>query len=153
MSFRIDKTLDIAAPPSVVWEVLTDFPRYGEWNPFVVEAKCSLKPGEAMDMKVVLMGFPQRQVEWMVDCEPGRAFSYAMKPFPGGGLSSRRGHVLEDAGNHRTRYTSNFELRGWLMPVVRGLMGARIEIGMRRMWEALQKRSEELWAQRSGRRA
>jgi hypothetical protein len=148
MSFTIMKTLDIGAPPEIVWEVLTDFPKYGEWNPFVVEAKCSLKPGEAMDMKVVLMGFPQRQVEWMRECHPGQDFSYAMKPFPLGGLSSRRGHVLEPAGAGRTRYTSQFELQGWMMPLVRGLMGARIEIGMRGMWEALQRRSEELWAQR-----
>jgi uncharacterized protein YndB with AHSA1/START domain len=27
-------TVDIDAPASVVWEVLTDFPRYAQWNSF-----------------------------------------------------------------------------------------------------------------------
>ena len=153
MSFVIEKTLDIKAPPEVVWEVLTDFAKYGEWNPFVVEAKSSLKPGEAMDMKVKLMAYPQRQVEWMIENVTGQRFSYQMKPFPLGALRSRRGHVLEPGANGGTRYTSQFRLEGWMMPLVRALMGSRIEVGMRGMWEGLQRRSEQLWAQRQNRKA
>jgi uncharacterized protein YndB with AHSA1/START domain len=152
MSFVIDKTLDIAAPPEVVWEVLTDFPRYGEWNPFVVECRSTLVPGEAMDMRVKLVGFPQRQVEWMNEHVPGRRFAYNMKPFPLGALRSRRSHEVEPAGANRTRYRSSFRLEGWMMPLVRGLLGGRIEAGMRGMWEGVQRRAEELWAQRQGSR-
>ena len=152
MSFVIEKTLDIKAPPEVVWEVLTDFARYGEWNPFVVECKSTLKPGEAMDMKVKLMAYPQRQVEWMVENVAGRRFSYQMKPFPLGALRSRRSHEVEGYGPG-TRYRSFFQLDGWLMPLARALMGGRIEIGMRGMWEGLQRRSEDLWASRRSKAA
>ena len=152
MSFVIEKTLDIKAPPEVVWEVLTDFSRYGEWNPFVVEARSSLKPGEAMDMKVKLLGPAQRQVEWMVETVSGKRFEYQMKPFPLGGLRSRRSHDLEPAAGG-TRYRSYFRLEGWMMPLVRALFGASIERGMRGMWEGLQRRSEQLWAQRQNRKA
>lgn len=31
-----EAAIDIAAPIDVVWRVMTDLPRYGEWNPFVV---------------------------------------------------------------------------------------------------------------------
>ena len=152
MSFVIEKTLDIKAPPEVVWEVLTDFPKYGEWNPFVVQASSSLKPGEAMDMKVKLLGPAQRQVEWMIETVSGKRFEYQMKPFPLGGLRSRRSHDLEATATG-TRYKSYFRLEGWMMPLVRALFGSSIEAGMRGMWEGLQRRAEALAAQRQGRQA
>jgi len=32
-NFTIDTTMDINAAPDAVWDVLTDFPSYQEWNP------------------------------------------------------------------------------------------------------------------------
>lgn len=148
MSFIIEKTLDIKAPPAVVWEVLTDFAKYPEWNPFVVECKSTLQPGDAMDMRVKLIGPPQRQVEWMNEHVPGKRFAYNMKPFPLGAVRSLRSHDLEAVGADATRYRSYFQLDGWMMPIVRGMFGAAIERGMRGMWEGVQHRSEQLWAQR-----
>src|SRR6202012_2469277 len=34
---------EIEAPASIVWEILTDLPRYGEWNPFCVRAESTLE--------------------------------------------------------------------------------------------------------------
>jgi hypothetical protein len=34
-----DATIEIAAPIELVWRVMTDLARYGEWNPFVVEIR------------------------------------------------------------------------------------------------------------------
>lgn len=153
MSFVIERTLEINAPVAVVWEVLTDFPRYGEWNPFVVECQSTLKPGEAFDMRVKLMAWPQRQVEWMLEHVPGKSFAYQMKPFPLGALRSRRSHEVTALAADRTRYRSYFQLEGWMMPLVRAIVGGRIEVGMRGMWEGVQARSEQLWAQRQKSRA
>lgn len=36
---EIRSELEIAAPASEVWGILTDFPRYQEWNPFITELK------------------------------------------------------------------------------------------------------------------
>jgi uncharacterized protein YndB with AHSA1/START domain len=153
MSFIIERTLEIDAPAAVVWEVLTDFARYPEWNPFVLECRSTLKPGEAFDMRVKLMSRPQRQVEWVLEHVPGQRFAYQMKPFPLGALRSRRSHEVEPLGEQRTRYRSYFRLEGWLMPLVRALMGRRIEVGMQGMWEGVQARAEKLWAQRRGSKA
>jgi uncharacterized protein YndB with AHSA1/START domain len=39
MSTAISTTLDIDATPQAVWDVLTDFAAYGEWNPFIDRAE------------------------------------------------------------------------------------------------------------------
>ena len=45
MGFIIDETVYIDAPAEVVWQVLTDLPSYGEWNPFVSRCESTLVPG------------------------------------------------------------------------------------------------------------
>jgi hypothetical protein len=39
MPYEIKTQIAIDATPTRVWEVLTDFPRYPEWNPFVLQVK------------------------------------------------------------------------------------------------------------------
>jgi len=153
MSFVIERTLEIAAPADVVWEVLTDFPHYAEWNPFLLDCKTTLKPGDPIDLRVKLLGPPQRQVEQMLEHVPGRRFAYCMKPFPAGALRSLRSHDVESLGGSRTRYRSYFHLQGWLMPLVRALLGGRLQKGFSGMWEGLQMRSEQVWKQRQAKAA
>lgn len=40
----------IEAPPARVWSVLTDLPRYAEWNPFIREAAGALAPGGRLQL-------------------------------------------------------------------------------------------------------
>jgi hypothetical protein len=35
MSRTVETRIEIDASPAVVWQVLTDFPAYGMWNPFI----------------------------------------------------------------------------------------------------------------------
>ena len=153
MNFVIDKTVEIRAPASVVWEVITDLAAYPQWNPFVVECHSTMKPGDAIDMRVQLFAKPQKQREWMREHVPGRRLSYNMKPAPLGALASARSHEVKAIGGERTRYQSHFELRGWLLPMVRGIMGAKLETGFAGMTEGIRQRAESLWAQRQTRGA
>jgi hypothetical protein len=149
MAFNRDHIYEIDAPPSVVWEVLTDFPRYAEWNSFVVDCRSTLVPGEPIDLRVKIFAKPQDQREWMTEHVPGRRFAYRMKPFPLGALRSARSHDVEDLGNGRTRYRSHFELAGWLLPVVRIVLGARLEQGFAAMSVGLKDRAERLARKRA----
>lgn len=149
MAFRIHRDIEIQAPPEVVWEVLTDFPSYSEWNRFVVRCESTLKPGDPIDLRVNLGAKPRLQREWVKACTPGKGFSYAMKPVPLAALSSKRSHLLEpQAGG--TLYRSHFELRGWLAPLVKALMGRKLHQGFSQMNEGVRVRSEKLWRERNG---
>jgi hypothetical protein len=84
----------------------------------------------------------------MVEMEAGKGFAYRMKPFPLGALSSRRSHQLETLADGRTRYRSHMQLSGWLMPLVRTLLGANLQRGFSEMSEAVRSRAEQLAAVR-----
>jgi hypothetical protein len=43
--YEIKTEIGISASPSRVWEVLTDFPRYPDWNPFVLEVQGEVYQG------------------------------------------------------------------------------------------------------------
>ncbi len=48
----IDTAIDIEAPPCVVYDVLTDFERYPEWNPYHIELSGRLEVGAPLAVKV-----------------------------------------------------------------------------------------------------
>ncbi|HWU67912.1 MAG TPA: SRPBCC domain-containing protein [Stenotrophobium sp.] len=147
--FVIEKTIEIDAPAALVWEVITDLKRYPEWNPFMRECSTTFRPGDPIDMKVQLMARPQPQREWVLEYVEGRRFAYRMKPVPAGALSSFRSHEVEALADGRTRYRSYFHLKGWLMPLVRGLLGGRLQKGFAGMTQGIRQRAEQM---ASGRR-
>ena len=78
MSTTISTTIDIHATPQAVWDVLSDFAAYGEWNPFMdriqgtpeVGAKLvvhmSPPGGRGMTFKpTVLAATPARELRWL----------------------------------------------------------------------------------------
>ena len=148
MAFLIDRKLEIAAPASVVWEVISDLPRYPEWNRFCIAVRSTLKPGDPIDLHVHLFSKPQWQREFMTEFVSGRGFAYSMKPVPIGALSSRRSHAIEVLDEAHCVYESCFRLQGWLMPVVRGLLGRRLRAGFAVMNEGVRQRAEYLWNER-----
>jgi hypothetical protein len=146
MTFEIDRELEIEAPASVAWKVLTDVQAYGQWNPFVPECRSTLRPGDPIEMRVRLGKRTSTQVEQMLTFEEGRGFSYRMRPLALGALSSLRVQRIEAVDDRRCRYHSHFELRGWLMPLVRALLGRDLVAGFDGMSQGLKRRSEQLWA-------
>lgn len=145
MALVIDKSVEVDAPAELVWQVLTDVDRYGEWNPFCIACKTTLEPGTPIDMTVRLVGpSPKKQREYMHSHTPGREFSYRMKPVPGGTLFSERSHTVTPLGADRCRYDSHFKLDGWLSPLVTALLGGALRRGFTGMTDAVKQRAEAL---------
>lgn len=146
MSFVIERRLEVEASAAMVWHVLTDLGSYGQWNPFVPECRSTLRPGDPIEMRVKLGNRVSRQVEEMVSFDEGSGFSYRMKPLPFGALSSLRVQRVEAIDEGHCQYHTRFELRGWLMPVVRRLMGQQLHVGFSGMTQGIKRRAEQMWA-------
>jgi hypothetical protein len=142
MTLVIDHVHSVDAPAGRVWAVVCDLASYPEWNPFVIACSSTLEVGDPIWMRVRLIGFAQPQREQILEHEPGRRLCYGLAPSRLGALSSRRSHEVEPLGADRSRYTSHFELRGWLAPLVSFLLARRLRAGFSAMSAALVARAE-----------
>ncbi|SDI32212.1 SRPBCC family protein [Nonomuraea jiangxiensis] len=48
----IDSSIEIAAPPEEVWAILTDFAKYEEWNPFILQAEGTAAAGATLRLNI-----------------------------------------------------------------------------------------------------
>jgi len=80
----IKTAVDIAASAEMVWRVLTYFPEYPRWNPFLVSIHGSLSPGQRLKIQARL---PQ-----------GREYKFSplvVKVIPASELRWRRRRLIE----------------------------------------------------------
>ena len=142
---EIDESFEVRASTEVLWQVITDFDRYPEWNPFVVSCESSLRKGEPIVMKVQLFkAFAQPQREEILEVVPGSSLRYGLPQGALGALTSCRSHELTALDTHLSRYRSHFELRGWAAGLTDLLMGRALRRGFHAMSEALVLRAESL---------
>jgi hypothetical protein len=140
----IDQCTRIAAPARVVWQVIVDLDRYPEWNPFVVACRSTLQVGAPIDMRVRLLPVAMMQRETIFEHVAGERLCYGLRGGFAGSVESQRCHVVRAAGDGTAEYESRFALGGRLAPVVRALLGSRLERGFSSMTEALVHRAESL---------
>ena len=49
---RIQREIEIAATPEHVWDVLTDFASYPEWNPFIRSIAGEPRAGARLEVRI-----------------------------------------------------------------------------------------------------
>jgi len=115
--------IEIDAPLTAVWALLTDLGSYGSWNPFVPE--CSAPRGLVVGAPLHLgvrfaNGARIRVTERIIAIQPpadGRAtfgYRYTGASATLGLVRTERHHRLEAMGPDRCRYTSEERFGGWL---------------------------------------
>jgi hypothetical protein len=120
---------EIHAPAARVWAALTDFARYGEWNPFTPELSAELRVDAPVRI-VADMGF-RRFVERgrVVAVEPERLLRWHVFPMPRWLAWGDRVQTLEPLGPDRCLYRSEDRLRGALAPLVALMMRRSVTRG------------------------
>ena len=54
---EIKTSIDISSPPATVWKILTDFPAYESWNPFITSVEGEFIVGEKVKINAGGMKF------------------------------------------------------------------------------------------------
>jgi len=152
MSHRIitSDTVEIGTPSQWVWDILTDFECYPEWNPFTTTAKGRLALGNSLDLYVVMPSRGDRtQTEIISTIAPPNQLAWGMTLGFKKLLSARREQILTTIDSQRCSYTTNDAFNGLLAALVYRLFYDDIKSGFNNVAYALRDRAETLWAQRS----
>jgi uncharacterized protein YndB with AHSA1/START domain len=137
-------TVVIEAPVETVWQVLTDFDRYGEWNPFCPQMKTRLELGADVEMMVELGNGLQAQVETMERIEENREIAWGMVLGDEKTLRALRTQTLIKISDTRCCYLSVDWFSGELAEAVIDGSGKGIEAGFNACAYGLKKQAESL---------
>ncbi|WP_224333929.1 SRPBCC domain-containing protein [Haloprofundus halobius] len=112
---HVHTSIDIEAPPSIVWEVLTDFDAYHEWNPYITEASGEVGEGETVEIRVEPTGRRSSRLK----CEVTNVVAERRLQWVGslrvpGLFTGRHTFELEPLGDDRTRLVNREEVSGLL---------------------------------------
>jgi uncharacterized protein YndB with AHSA1/START domain len=77
---RIEKRVELKAPPGTVWRALTDHKEFGEW--FRVKLESPFVPGKATRGRITYPGYEHLVIEVVVQkMEAERLFSFQWHPY------------------------------------------------------------------------
>jgi uncharacterized protein YndB with AHSA1/START domain len=141
-------TVQIDAPADLVWEVMTDYARYPEWNPYTVQVETTLEIGDPIDLTLPNPDgsegtFVNREYIRVVD--PPHHLRYDTGDEMEG-IFAYRDQWIEALGPERSTYRTTDTFSGEHAPLVIETTGAWVKEGFDAVARALKARAEKLYA-------
>jgi hypothetical protein len=136
---HIETMIRIYAPYQKVWQILTDFESYPNWNPFIRQISGGLKEGEKLQVKIA----PPKEKEMsfapiLVRAIPGREIRWSGKFLFKGLFDGEHYFGIEEIDENTTLFVHGEYFSGLLV----GLMSSMLEqtkMGFEQMNRALKK--------------
>lgn len=135
--------IDINAEPARVWQILTDFERYPEWNPFIRQLEGDVREGGRF--KVVIQpqgGKPMTFTPRCLAFEEDRHFRWLGQMWMPGIFDGE--HIFELRSNHSggTHFIHRENFKGVLVPLLWKQLDNGTRKGFERMNAMLKSRAE-----------
>jgi hypothetical protein len=139
---EIETTVEIDAPPAAVWRVLTDFPTYGEWNPFIPTIAGNVQVGERLTVRLEPPGGKGMTIKpTVLAAEPERELRWKGRLVIPGLFDGEHTFRIEPIDGQRSRFVHGERFTGILVGFVKGILG-KTEAGFEQMNAALKQRVE-----------
>jgi hypothetical protein len=136
----IEHTIDIAAPTSEVWGVLTATDHYHLWNPFITRLDGVLERGSRLAVTIQPSNRSMTFRPMVVAFEPGHLIRWQGRLGVRGIFDGEHELRLEPTPGGATRFTQSERFSGLLIPLMRGTRHDT-ERGFAAMNQALNERS------------
>lgn len=143
MGRKIETEIEIQAAASAVWDALTDFAAWPEWNPFIVSFKGEPEIGSRIEVEIEppggrLMRFRPIILVW----EPGRALIWKGSVIVAGLFDGEHRFEVEAVAENVTRFVHAEKFSGILVPLIWRSMEEKTRAGFKSMNQALKDRVE-----------
>jgi hypothetical protein len=143
MARQLHSEIEIQASPDRVWEILTDFAAYPDWNPFIVQAAGQPAPGRRLQLRMRLPGRrPMIFRPKVLEATPARRLRWLGHLFVPGLFDGEHAFTIDPLGADRVRLTQQEEFRGLLAPLVLAFIAKPTQKGFHQMNHALKTRVE-----------
>ena len=141
---RLSVTTAIDAPAALVWQVLVDTERYGEWNPFITDFSGELVAGRRLRVRIAPPGGrPMTFRPVVTEVEHGRRLAWLGRAGLPGIFDGAHSFTLTSRPEGGVDLTQGELFRGVLVPAMATTL-ERTEAGFAAMNEALRGRAESL---------
>lgn len=120
---EISSEVTVEATPAEVWAVLTDLPRYGEWNPGFAEITGRIEVGARLDATFAKDGGRGMTLHPTVTAaEPGRGFTWLGRLVLPYVFDGEHRFEIHELAPGRVRVVQGERFRGLLVPFVRRMI-------------------------------
>jgi hypothetical protein len=141
MSKTLVTEIVIAAPAMAVWDVLTDFTRYAEWNPFIVEAAGEASVGSKLTLRMQPVGGRAITLRpTVLEAVAGEKLRWRGRLGVGGLFDAEHSFLLEERSTG-TRLVQCEVFSGGLVPLLGRSLDRRTLPAFHLMNEALEQRA------------
>lgn len=138
--------IEISAPKEIVWAIISDFDKYADWNPLMVEARGKPEVGQRMDWTSRIAG-ADRLYNARVDAvAPARELTWIGPVGSVGriGFWGRHSLVIEELGPDRVKLINKERFGGLMTFVYGGFLKTGVPAAYDRMNAAVKARAEQM---------
>ena len=140
--FALHTQIDVSAPATRVWDVLTDFAAFPDWNPFIRRIDGVLAPRARLAVRIQPPGGRTMTFRPTVTrVEPERHFAWRGRTVVPGLFDGEHSFTLEPRGAG-VRFQHDETFRGLLVPVLKRSLDTTTRRGFEAMNAALKTRAE-----------
>jgi len=133
----------IDAPPERVWDILTDFERFPDWNPFIRAASGRIEKDQRLSITLHPSG--GRTIKMrpsVVTVEPNKELRWIGHLGVPGLFDGQHIFELKPSGSAKTVLVQREQFGGVLLPLLTGMLRNETTRGFAEMNQALKERAE-----------
>ncbi|GAB5493422.1 MAG: hypothetical protein Phog2KO_36370 [Phototrophicaceae bacterium] len=139
-------TIIINTPRQHIWDILTDFDAYNQWNPFTYDVEIpQFKVGESFQFTVKLGKSERLQKELITQIEEPTVMAWRYPFQENIWLSPIRYQVLTELSESQTQYQTWEHFSGLVAPILKLLVLSDVQAGFDMAAQALKQRCESTY--------